>query len=242
MFDSEFARWERPGAWQRFHLRGTALRRESYLEVGGLEYRYRRFAEWLLSARLHVRGQRLLPFRSVRVHHVNCETFGQFHDSIGEFGRGESLFRLEETDRAFVRRFFGTPPNGRLRCLVGRPDRTDGSRGDTSHTLDLAPHRHTGYGTLREDLAVISDLFRRWLWGRWLLPLVLRLSLWWWKAVLSWASRGRHRAFLRYYDTEAAIARVEFALQRRSHGSSRPERPLLSRGPGRASHLRLPRT
>ncbi len=164
-----------------------------------------------------------LPLRSVRVHHVNCETFGQFHDSIGEFGRGESLFRLEETEHAFVRRFFGMPPEWSAALFGRRAPIGPMARAVTRRVLSTLHHTGTrDMAPLRQDLAVIGDLLRRWLWGRWLLPFVLRSSLRWWKAVLMIGGpvRGRHWAFLRYYDTEAAIARVEFALQRKSQGTS----------------------
>ncbi|HEX3244082.1 MAG TPA: hypothetical protein VHX16_01620 [Chloroflexota bacterium] len=227
MFDTEFARWERSETWQRFHLRGTALRTESYVAIGGLEYRYGRFAEWLLSARLHVGGHRLLPFRMVRVHHVNCETFEQFNNSISEFGRGESLFRLEQTDRGFIRRFFGTPAEWSA-ALFGREAPTGAmARAVTRRMLFTLLPDTRNPALLRQDLVSIIALFRRWLWGRWILPLLLQSSLWWWKTMLRICGfgPGRHGPFLRYYETEAAMARAWFALQRKER--THRERPTL---------------
>lgn len=198
MFEREFRSWEEPGAWERFHLRGTAILKSRYVAVGGLPHRYGRFAEWLLSARLDAAGDRLLPLRTAEVQHVNAEEFTLFRSSVGEFTRGESLYRLEETDRWFAHKYFGAPSEWAA-ALFGfhapiRPMLMAAAR------LPAAPAQSFG------------KIMRRWVIGR-SLPVAVDIEIMARKLLVrragSYLRRFQH--FERYYALEAARGRLQVA-------------------------------
>ena len=101
--------WSKPESWVRVIVRGVALRKDTYIAVGGFEHRYSRFAEWLLSARLRSRGYQLDYTPGVGVHHRDSGSFSCYDDEIREFTEGECLFRMESDSAEFVRTYLGSP-------------------------------------------------------------------------------------------------------------------------------------
>jgi predicted dehydrogenase len=214
IFANGFIEWSRPESWVRVIVRGFALRRKTYVAVGGLEHRYSRFAEWLLSARLRSRGYQLDYAPGVGVHHRDGGSFSFYDDEIRQFTEGECLFRLESDSSEFVRTYFGSPQEwAAARAAHGRPVGAI-VRSLRQLRRDSSPI-HTERRTYAADLmrTLADGLFA----GQRLLlkhaALVWAAQLRYW---FSLTDEQRFRAFEAFYVADTSLARVRFAL-RQSH-------------------------
>lgn len=108
LFERGFRGWSRPGAWQKVILRGLALKRELFLEAGGFEVEYSRFAEWALAARLNEMRVKLGYASGAVVRHFDSTCLKLLGSFIEEFTRGECRYR-ESHEEAYCRRYFGSP-------------------------------------------------------------------------------------------------------------------------------------
>ncbi len=86
---------EDPDHWRKILIHSLAVRRDVYLDAGGLPPAYGDFAPWPLAIALHSGGQRLVFSPRPRVHHVYDGDLGQLGSHVRSFGRGEMRYRSE---------------------------------------------------------------------------------------------------------------------------------------------------
>jgi hypothetical protein len=108
IFEELFIEWSQEDHWSKVYLRGFGIRQRIYVDIGGFQYRYRRFAESLLAATLHAGGYRIGYAPGVGVRHFYENTFELFDASIQDYIDGECLYRLSNSSE-FCKRYFGSP-------------------------------------------------------------------------------------------------------------------------------------
>jgi hypothetical protein len=92
-FEAGFREFSRRGDWRKVMWRGFAIYRDIYLEDGGLEHAFNRFAEYALAAKLHSRGRRLGYASGATVRHCYTTSFRHVFPFIRDFVRGECAYR-----------------------------------------------------------------------------------------------------------------------------------------------------
>jgi GT2 family glycosyltransferase len=117
-----FEEWSREGDWRKVTIRGFAIRRDIYLEVGGFEHRFGCFAETALAATLADRGYRLGYAPAAAVKHYDATELRQLTDYVREYREGELAYRATRP-REYCERYFGVLPTaegrmGRLHALL----------------------------------------------------------------------------------------------------------------------------
>jgi len=113
MYDDGFVGWSRPGNWCKVILRGFAIKRSAYLAVGGFEYRYGRFSEWLLAATLHKKGYSFGYMPGAALAHWYLPSLSDLRPFIRNFTEGECSYRSEYSS-GDVLPYFGNPPEWSL--------------------------------------------------------------------------------------------------------------------------------
>lgn len=169
-----------PDHWSKVFLRGSAVSREVYLAVGGINGRYHLFCEPDLSARIHATGHALGYAPRAIVYHYNTTRFRELSESVHGYIGGEIRYRLEHP-AGDGDRYFGVPSWWQQRGL-----------------LDPAVDRNVWQSlgkTLSGPDEGRADRFRRW---AMLLPFALlgqrgrclreerrvllaRARVWWWR-------------------------------------------------------------
>ena len=194
-------------------IRGFGIRRNTYLDAGGFETRYDRFAEWLFAATLHEKGYRLAYAPHVCVQHTYGERLTLFDAFIRQFTIGECLFRSERSSE-FCERFFGAPPEW------------DELRGDKQHISRMLRrmllqqlrtrqgHAATRSGWLMA-LCTYFRLFVKEFTGK--RGALLHITLLVWHAKLRcylwWFAPNRmYRAFQDYWQQTTVFYRIKFLL------------------------------
>ncbi len=86
---------EDPDHWRKILIHSLAIRRDLYLDAGGLQPVYGDFAPWPLAIALHSDGQRLVFSPRPRVRHVYDGDLDELRSHVRSFGRGEMRFRSE---------------------------------------------------------------------------------------------------------------------------------------------------
>jgi hypothetical protein len=81
--------------WRKLIVHGFALRRSIYFDLGGLQYRYGRFAEVLFSATLRDAGHKLGFARMATVTHRYRDSLQELIDGTDDYIRGEGIYRKE---------------------------------------------------------------------------------------------------------------------------------------------------
>ena len=81
--------------WRKILIHSLAIRRDLYLDAGGLPPAYGDFAPWPLAIALHSNGQRLAFSPRPRVRHVYDGDLAQLGSHVRSFGRGEMRYRSE---------------------------------------------------------------------------------------------------------------------------------------------------
>jgi predicted dehydrogenase len=114
LFEEGFREWSRPSDWRKVILRGILLRRADFLQRGGFEVRFSRFAEWLLASDLHRTGIRLGFASGAIVKHHYTEAFAELYPPIREFTLGECAY-LDEAHGPESEFYFGRPAEWSLR-------------------------------------------------------------------------------------------------------------------------------
>jgi predicted dehydrogenase len=123
LYDESFSVFAQPGHWCKVILRAFAIERSTYLEAGGFEVQYGRFAEFALAARLHATGKRIGYAPGVAVEHVYTTNFSQLVPPIDDFLAGELRYRLDHPV-PYCERYFGVPEEWAARGELSR----DGAR------------------------------------------------------------------------------------------------------------------
>ena len=86
---------EDPDHWRKILIHSLAIRRQLFLDEGGLPPVYGDFAPWPLAIALHSGGQRLAYSPRPRVRHVYDGDLDQLASHVRSFGRGEMRYRTE---------------------------------------------------------------------------------------------------------------------------------------------------
>jgi predicted dehydrogenase len=108
LYDESFNIWSQPGHWCRVILRAFAIERSTYLEAGGYETKYGRFAEFALAAKLHSTGNRIGYAPAAAVEHLYTTSFPELIPPVEDFILGEVRFRTEKP-APYCERYFGVP-------------------------------------------------------------------------------------------------------------------------------------
>jgi hypothetical protein len=103
-----FAEWSREGDWRKVTIRGFAITRDAYLEVGGFEYPFGPFAETALAAKLDHRGYRLGYAPGAGVKHFDATDLDELLTYVRDYRTGEVAYRVTRS-REYCERYFGGP-------------------------------------------------------------------------------------------------------------------------------------
>lgn len=116
-YSDGFDEWSRDGDWRKVTIRGFAIRREAYLDVGGFEHRFGCFAETAMAATLADHGLRLGYAPAAAVKHYDATHMSELLSYIREYREGELAYRATHPSD-YCERYFGVLPPG-----LGRRDR-----------------------------------------------------------------------------------------------------------------------
>jgi predicted dehydrogenase len=119
LYDESFSIWSQPGHWCRVILRAFSIERTAYLEAGGYETKYGRFAEFALAAKLHSTGRRIGYAPGAAVEHLYTTSFAELIPPIEDFLVGETRFRTDYP-AAYCERYFGVPEEWAGRAELSR--------------------------------------------------------------------------------------------------------------------------
>ncbi len=109
MFDEGFRIWSRPGDWRLFHLLGSAIYRDTYLNAGGFRADLYRFAEVELAAKLHGMGRHFGYAARAIVRHLYHSSFRTLFAFDKEYTWGECAARMSAPVEV-CERYFGHAP------------------------------------------------------------------------------------------------------------------------------------
>ncbi len=84
--------------WRSISLRGLAIRRDLFFELGGFRAAHERFCEMALGAALHLGGHRIVQSEEPLVLHGNAPTTADLGAALRNCGRGQWRWR-EEMER-----------------------------------------------------------------------------------------------------------------------------------------------
>jgi hypothetical protein len=99
-FDGPQRAEEDPEHWRKVLIHTFAMRRDLYLELGGLPPAYGDFAPWILAIRLNERGERPVFSPRPKVNHVYDGDLRKLGGYVRNFMRGEARYRGAEPDLA----------------------------------------------------------------------------------------------------------------------------------------------
>ena len=119
LYDEGFSEWSRPGHWCKVILRSFAVEKAAYVEAGGYETDYGRFAEFALAARLHATGKRLGYAPGAAVEHLYTTSFEELIPPVEDFVIGEVRFRARNS-ASYCERYFGLPEEWAARRELGK--------------------------------------------------------------------------------------------------------------------------
>ncbi len=209
-FESGFQAFSRKGDWRKVMWRGFAIHREIFLEEGGFEYDFDRFAEHALAARLHSRGRRLGYAAGATVHHRYTTNLAQLFPFVRNFSRGECAYRMSHP-RDYCERYFGhaeewaereafRPELARALCQASWLSLRQGLKGGNRA---LAQSQAQALGRWLP----VALLGPRWplVQARWRLWLAVARS-WLWR----WREERLYRAYQDAYARMVRVSRLEF--------------------------------
>ncbi len=119
VYDEGFRVWSQPGHWCKVILRAFAVDRRTYLDAGGYETKYGRFAEFALAAKLHSTGKRMGYAPGAAVEHVYTTNFSMLIPPIEDFLLGDLRYRLDHP-ADYCERYFGVPEEWTTRAERSR--------------------------------------------------------------------------------------------------------------------------
>jgi predicted dehydrogenase len=108
LYDESFRIWSQPGHWCRVILRAFAIQKSAYLDAGGYETKYGRFAEFALAATLHSTGKRIGYAPGAAVEHLYTTSLRELVPPVEDFLVGEIKFRADYP-ATYCERYFGVP-------------------------------------------------------------------------------------------------------------------------------------
>lgn len=224
--------WFEADRWNKVRIRGFALRRSVYRELGGFQAEYGEFAEALLAAQLHNQGHRIGFVSAAGIRHVNIFSLDGLRDSARKYTRGECAYCTTH-DEAFCDRYFSASG-------VFAPARLPAAADTERHLRDLAvvlsetlrgkgPGRFTALRLIAEWLHLRTSRTRVWLWRRIKVPLAvlagrMRFALW------RFNEAARFRAFKDYWQAIVRAARADYFS--RDGPAARPRLPLKPNAQG----------
>ena len=97
--------WFEADHWNKVRIRGFALRRSVYSELGGFQVEYGEFAEALLAAQLHAQRRRIGFVSEAGVIHVNTYTLDEIRNDAQQYTWGECAYCTNH-DEDFCDRYF----------------------------------------------------------------------------------------------------------------------------------------
>jgi hypothetical protein len=114
------------GGWRALSLRGFAVRRDTYLDLGGFRAHHERFAETALAASLALGGHRIGRTAEVTILHGNAPTPADLEGALRSCGRGQWRWRdeLDVSNPGLADQILGPLPlrrPGRSRAWATRP-------------------------------------------------------------------------------------------------------------------------
>jgi hypothetical protein len=89
-----------PGHWRKILIHSLAIRRQLYLDAGGLPPRYGDFSPWVLAMALTERGEQLVYSARPAVKHVYDGDLDHLGSHVRDWNRGQLLF-CAETPREY---------------------------------------------------------------------------------------------------------------------------------------------
>jgi len=120
------------GHWRSVSLRGLAVRRDRYVELGGFRAEHEHFCEMALGAALHRGGHRIVYSDEVLVLHGNAPTTAELGQALRSCARGQWRWREEMERQApgLASELFGPlTRSGRIAGMLARRGWADGGRG-----------------------------------------------------------------------------------------------------------------
>jgi len=232
--------WFEPGHWNNLRIRGFALRRESYHEVGGIQSEYGRFAEAVLAARLHAQGHSIGFVHAAGVQHINTYTLSEIRKNARNYTLSECAYCTSH-DEPFCERYFSAPST---LASFRQPSAQDVTRQRRDLGLVLSealrghwPGWRTGLQLLGESMHGRSAGLRN-AWARLRLPakmLISRVGF----ALFGFREAWRLRAFKAYWQAVVQAARIEYFA--RHPTPDRGHSPLTPNGDGEIPLEQLPR-
>ena len=105
---TESTYWSKPDCWDKVRARGFLIKKNLYLQMGGMHRDYAYFAEPILAANLFDAGIRYASVPGARISHVNTTTFKHLFHDIDAYVYGECKYR-EYGDVYFCEKYFGMP-------------------------------------------------------------------------------------------------------------------------------------
>src|SRR5581483_11542966 len=107
-FEQHFEEWSKPDDWRKVLVRGFAVKKSAYFEVGGFEPDTAYFGDFVLSAAFHANGMRLGYIPDAVVLHYYSNGFADFAPPVEARTQEECEFRLSH-DPDYCHEYFDTP-------------------------------------------------------------------------------------------------------------------------------------
>ena len=115
--------------WRSVSLRGLAVRRDRFLELGGFRAEHEHFCEMALGAALHRGGHRIVYSEEVRLLHGNAPSIDELGQALRSCARGQWRWREEMGRQApgLASELIGPlTRSGRIAGMLARRGRADG--------------------------------------------------------------------------------------------------------------------
>ena len=107
-FEEFFEEWSKPGDWRKVLVRGFAVKKRAYLDVGGFEPDTAYFGDFALSAAFDANSMRLGYIPNATVLHYYSNGFADFAPPVKTRTQEECEFRLSH-DPDYCHKYFDTP-------------------------------------------------------------------------------------------------------------------------------------
>src|ERR1043166_4486833 len=224
--------WFEAEHWNNVRIRGFALRRSVYGELGGFQVEYGEFAEALLAAQLHAQGCRIGFIGEAGVTHINTHTLDEICDDVWQYTRGECAYCTTH-DEDFCDQYFSASTAFQTTRLPAAAD----TERDLRHLWLVQDEAFRGRGPGRiaallligEWLHLRTSRSRMWLRRRIITPfsiLTARMRFVLWRC----NEAAQLRAFKDYLYASVRAARAEYFS--RDDTKARPQVPLMPNARG----------